>query len=102
MACALLELQRRFWQDWHQKRFDRTRVFLLEHHSLKTDFKQQMTELLNWLGVEMTEDLHRKILEQTKRQTEFKSGHSYTAEEFGLDPEDLESQAQWINKIRTV
>ena len=101
LSRALLELQRRFWEDWHQKRFDRGQVFLLEHRSLKIDFEQQITDLLNWLGVELTEDLRQSILEQVQTQKAFKSVHRYTAEEFGLDPMELEAQAEWINKIRT-
>ena len=101
LTHALLELQRRFWLDWHNRCFDRSRVFLLDHQALRSDFKTKMTELLTWLDIDLTEDLQRNILDQARAQTAFKSGHRYSVEEFGLDPGELEAQAEWINTIRT-
>ncbi|MBM75248.1 MAG: hypothetical protein CMK59_07590 [Proteobacteria bacterium] len=99
---SLLMLQRRFWTDWHEHRFDRDRVFLLEHRAVKLHFEEQIQELLSWLGVDVTEELKSSILLQAKSQTTFKSKHHYALEEFGLDPLELEAQAEWIKNIRTI
>ncbi len=100
VARALLELQRRFWEDWEAERFDRKRVFLLEQSQLKEEFKESMSALLSWLEVEPSEKLRKAIEAQEAEQRVFKSRHRYQLEEFGLTRAELEAQEEWIKELR--
>jgi omega-hydroxy-beta-dihydromenaquinone-9 sulfotransferase len=94
---ALVELMRRFHQDWSSGAFPQEQVFLLPHQELRSDFSGTMHRLLEWLGHPVGSALEARIQVQASQQTSRASGHRYSLSEYGLDEAAiLRDCAEWM------
>ena len=95
--AALVELMRRFHEDWSSGAFPREQVFLLPHHRLRTDFEETMHSLLAWLEHPLDGSMQERIRKQAERQAARSSAHRYSLSEYGLDEAAiLRDCADWM------
>ena len=83
---ALKELLIRFHDDWINDRIDKSRVKIITFNRLMNDFDNLMSEILEFLEIDKSEEIQKTIIDAAKKQKTFKSKHTYKLEKFGYDP----------------
>ncbi len=78
--------------------FYKDRIILITRKELLEDFENVMREILEFFGIEITDKLKNGIEEQSRKQKEFKSKHSYNLSDFGLTEERIERDFKFIHE----
>ena len=81
---ALVELLRRFHEDWTSGRISKEHVFIVPFPRLMSDFEGLMNEILDFVGHEADADLRQRISERAQKQKAYRSKHQYDLLKFGL------------------
>ena len=81
---ALIELLLRFEDDWSQNRIDKSRVMIIRFDKMMSDFDSLMEDILDFIDFEPTLEFLNDIKLTSAKQKQFKSGHKYNLEKFGL------------------
>lgn len=74
-------------------------VWVTMHH-LKADLSGEIGHLYRQLGLILTADFQTKLSQQGAKAQQYRSNHSYSAEQFGLSPEDIDRE--WGDLYRTL
>ena len=75
---------------------DRSRVKLVTFGRLMNDFDNLMFEILDFTDIEKTDALREEIIETSEKQKQFKSGHAYDLERFGLTEDQVREDCKVI------
>ena len=90
------ELLIRFHDDWVNDRIDKSRVKIVTFNRLMNDFDNLMSEILEFLEIDKSEEIKKIIIDTAKKQKTFKSKHTYNLEKFGLSQEKIKKDFQKI------
>ena len=93
---ALIELMHRFHCDYEADRFDKKQVMILPFGRLKNDFPAVMTELSDFLEVQPDEQCQQAILQQTQKQSRYRSGHRYALQDFDLQANRIKEECAFF------
>lgn len=93
---ALVELLRRFHEDWTSGRINRENVFIVSFPRLMSDFDGLMGEILEFVNHEVTPELSERIMSQAEKQKKYKSKHGYDLLQFGLTEGQIKEDCAFI------
>ena len=79
-----MELLIRFHEDWENGKINKEKVFIIRFDSMMSEFDILMDKLLGFLDVEKNDELIKEIKITSENQRQYKSGHKYDLEKFGL------------------
>jgi hypothetical protein len=79
----------RFQQDWVSGRISHDKVKVVTFDRLMQDFDGLMSEVVPFVGGEMTPELKALIDATAEKQRAYKSGHKYDLAKFGLTEEQI-------------
>lgn len=85
LYSGLVELQRRFHDDWKSGRLPADQVFIVRYDRMMADFGGLMDDMHEFLGVTPTESQKQAIAKQAETQRSYKSEHQYDLAKFNLD-----------------
>ena len=86
---GFLKLSLRFQQAWVNGEISRENVKIVTFDRVMQDFDGLMSEVIPFLGGEMTPELKQLIDETAEKQRAYKSGHKYDLAKFGLTEEQI-------------
>ena len=86
---GFLELSMRFHADYTAGKFSADRVKVVTFNRLMQDFDTLMFEVVDFVGMPRTPELEKSIRDTANKQKQFKSGHQYDLEKFGLTEERI-------------
>ncbi len=86
---GLLDLSLRFHENYVNGDFPKENVFIVRYDRMMADFDGLMAEIMPFLGEEPSEELMQTIKSTAEKQRNFKSGHKYDLEKFGLTEEKI-------------
>jgi hypothetical protein len=84
LYAAFLELSMRFQRHWVSGKIDQSKVKVVTFDRLMQDFDGLMSEVIPFVGGEMTPELKQIIETTAEKQRAYKSGHKYDLAKFGL------------------
>ena len=93
---ALVELAKRFHDDWVSGKIDRNRVMVVTYPRMMKDFDGLMAELCPFVGVEPDADLQELIDETAAKQRAYESKHKYDLEKYGLSAERIRKDCAFV------
>lgn len=93
---ALVELLKRFHDDWTNNNIDKEKVFIVRFDTMMSDFESLMDGILNFINVEKNQTLIKVIQETADSQRQYKSGHKYNLDKFGLTKEQIRNDCKDI------
>ncbi len=86
---AIIELMRRFHDDWVSGRIDHERVLIVRFDRLMQDFEPMMDEICAFCELEMSEEQRKAIAARGEKQRSYTSGHKYDISKYGLTEEQV-------------
>ena len=95
---ALKELLLRFHDDWVNNRIDKDRVMIVRFDRMMSDFDGLMDEILDFVDYDASNEFLNNIKITANQQREFKSGHKYNLEKFGLTEKQIKEDCDVIYK----
>ena len=95
---ALKELLLRFHDDWVNGRIDKSRVMIVKFDSMMSNFDGLMDEILEFVDYDASNDFLEDIKRTADKQKNFKSGHKYDLEKFGLTEKQIKKDCAKIYK----
>ena len=95
---ALKELLLRFHDDWINDRIDKNRVLIVRFDRMMTDFDGLMAEVMEFIGHDASNEFLDDIKLTSEKQKEFKSGHKYDLDKFGLSEHKIRKDCDAIYK----
>jgi hypothetical protein len=93
---ALVELLRRFHEDWESGKIDKSKVFIVKFPRLMNDFDGLMTEILSFVGHETSAELRNRISTQAEKQRSYQSKHKYDLLKFGLTEAQIRADCAFV------
>ncbi len=96
LYLALVDLMRRFTEDWEAGHIDRDKVFIVRYDRMMADFDGMMAELLQFIGHAPDSELVATIEAQAEKQRAYKSGHAYDLGRFGLDEARIREDCRFL------
>ncbi|MDQ1264984.1 MAG: hypothetical protein QG635_134 [Bacteroidota bacterium] len=89
LYSAFLELSLRFCEDYSNGRISPNNIKIVNYDRMMTDFENLMNEILEFIEVKPTPELIQSIHKTYEKQRNYKSGHKYDLERFGLTEERI-------------
>ena len=96
LYLALVELLKRFEQDWTNNKIDKEKVMVIRFNAMMNDFESLMDEILDFIDIEKTDDLIKTIQKTAEAQRSYESGHKYDLERFGLTESQIKNDCKEI------
>ena len=96
LYSALVELLNRFHDDWIQGKINREKVLVIHYDKMMSDFESLMEEVLTFIDAEPTAEMIQNIRETAESQRQYRSGHRYDLEKFGLSAERIKKDCTRI------
>ena len=96
LYLALVELLKRFQQDWTNDKIDKEKVMVIRFDVMMNDFESLMDEILDFIDIEKNDELIRIIQETGEKQRGYQSGHQYDLEKFGLTESQIKNDCREI------
>ena len=93
---ALVELLRRFHEDWTNESINRSMVLIVRYDQMMSNFEQLMDSILDFIDQQPSEDLSEEIKKTAEAQRNYKSKHGYDLKKFGLTEEKIKRDCQFI------
>lgn len=93
---ALLELLKRFHEDWQSGAINQSKVFIVKYDRMMTDFEELMSDILKFMGATQTDEIMTEISKTAESQRQYKSAHQYHLEKFGLTEDQIRSDCAFI------
>jgi len=93
---ALVELLIRFHEDWENGKINKEKVFIVRFDSMMNEFDILMDSVLEFLDVEKDDELIKEIKATSDKQKQYKSGHKYDLEKFGLTENEIKTDCRKI------
>ena len=95
---ALKELLLRFHDDWTNGKIDKNRVMIVKFDKMMSDFDGLMDEVLDFVDYDASDKFLEDIKLTSDKQKNFKSGHKYDLEKFGLTEQQIRKDCDLIYK----
>ena len=95
---ALIELLLRFHEDWESEKINKENVFIVRFDSMMNDFENLMDDIIEFIDIEKNDILIKEINQIAKQQRQYKSGHKYDLEKFGLTKKQIQNDCKNIYK----
>ncbi|MBN1781398.1 sulfotransferase [bacterium] len=89
LYSAFLDLSMRFTNDYAAGKFPKESLMVVPYHRMMSDFDGLMKEILAFVDVKPSGALTAQIKETADKQRQYKSGHKYDLEKFGLTEEQI-------------
>ncbi len=96
LYLALVELLKRFQQDWVNNKIDKDKVMIVQFDTMMNDFETLMNGILDFIGTDKNDELGKAIKETAESQRQYQSGHKYDLEKFGLTEDQIKSDCKEI------
>ncbi len=96
---ALVELLRRFHDDYQAGAIDRQRVLIVPYERLMADFAGVMDEILAFVEIPLTPALRAEITRTADAQRAYQSEHHYDLARFGLDAEQIRRDCTFVHQV---
>ena len=93
---ALVELLIRFHEDWENGKINKEKVFIVRFDSMMSEFDILMDSVLDFLDVDEDDELIQQIKITSEKQKQYKSGHKYDLEKFGLTENEIRTDCKKI------
>ena len=93
---ALIELLKRFHDDWTTGNIDQSKVLIVNYADMMTDFETVMDSILNFIDEDSSADLVDLIKITAESQRNYVSKHSYDLTKFGLSEEKIRKDCHFI------
>ncbi|MCA9488495.1 MAG: sulfotransferase [Myxococcales bacterium] len=87
--AAIVELMRRFHDDWVSGAIPHDRVLIVRFDRLMAEFEPMMDEICAFCELEMTDAQREAIAKRGEKQRAYKSGHKYDLAKYGLTEEQV-------------
>ena len=98
LYSALVELLKRFHDDWINGNIDTSKVFIVRYDKMMNDFEGLMKEIMNFVSFTPTSHLLKEIKATAQKQRNYTSEHKYDLEKFGLSEKKIKKDCQFIYK----
>lgn len=95
LYSGLVELQRRFHEDYTSGKIDRERVFVVRYDRMMADFEGLMADMHTFLGHAPTEAQRKAIADQGVKQRAYKSEHAYDLAKYELDADKIRQDCKF-------
>ena len=96
LYLALVELLKRFHQDWVNNKINKEKVMIIRFDSMMNDFESLMDEIIDFLNIQRDDQLLKDIQDTAKKQREYQSSHEYDLEKFGLSKAQIKDDCKDI------
>ena len=96
LYVALVQLFRRFHDDWSAGRIDRRRVMVVSYDRMMQDFDGLMAEMIPFFDITPTPAQLQAIRDTADKQRAYQSGHKYNLEKYGLDAERIRRDCAFV------
>lgn len=96
LYTALVELFRRFHDDYESGKIDRSRVMVVSYDRMMQDFDGLMDEMIGFFDMHPTEAQRAAIKTTADEQRAYKSGHKYNLEKYGLSEERIRKDCAFV------
>ena len=93
---ALVELLKRFHEDWISGKIDKSGVFIVRYDRMMSNFDELMEDILVFINKNPSDKLMKKIKETAKSQRSYKSKHTYDLKRFGLSEDKIKKDCHVI------
>ena len=93
---ALVELLRRFHEDWTSGKISKSHVFIVPFPRLMNDFEGLMGELLDFTDHKPDAALLERIAKQAEKQRAYQSKHRYDLLKFGLTEAQIRQDCAFV------
>jgi hypothetical protein len=98
LYLALIDLLRRFHDDWTSGRIDRSRVYVVRYDRMMADFSTVMAEIVTFVGHVPTPAQASAIAAVAAKQRAYKSEHRYDLAKFGLDADRIRADTAFFTE----
>ena len=95
---ALIELLNRFHHDWVHNNIDKDKVLIVRFDTMMNDFESLMNDVLDFVGIEKSEEMIKSIKKTAEGQRKYQSGHKYDLDKFGLTEKKIRTDCKHIYK----
>ena len=96
LYLALVELLKRFHQDWVTNKIDKEKVMIIRFDFMMNNFESLMDDIIEFLNIERNDHLLKNIQYTAERQREYQSDHKYDLEKFGLSENQIKNDCKEI------
>ena len=96
LYLALVELLKRFHQDWVNNRIDKEKVMIIRFDFMMNNFESLMDDVIDFLNIQRNDQLLKDIQHTAEKQREYQSGHKYDIEKFGLSKNQIKNDCKEI------
>ena len=96
LYLALVELLKRFHQDWVTNKIDKEKVMIIRFDFMMNNFESLMDDIIEFLNIERNDQLLKDIQHTAEKQREYQSGHKYDLEKFGLSENQIKNDCKEI------
>ena len=93
---ALIELLRRFHDDWTNGKIDKNKVMIVHFDRMMSDFDGLMSDIVKFIDIKPSEKLIEDIRVTADKQRAFKSKHKYDLSKFGLTEQQIKDDCKII------
>ena len=98
LYLALIELLKRFHQDWENNKIEKKKVMIIRFDSMMNDFESLMDDVFDFLNIEKDNKTISIIKDTAKKQRQYKSSHKYDLQKFGLTENQIKNDCSEIYK----
>ena len=96
LYLALVELLKRFHQDWVNNKIDKEKVMIIRFDFMMNNFESLMDDIIEFLNIERNDQLLKNIQYTAGKQREYQSDHKYDLEKFGLSENQIKNDCKEI------
>ena len=96
LYLALVELLKRFHQDWVTNKIDKEKVMIIRFDFMMNNFESLMDDIIDFLNIQRNDQLLKDIQRTAEKQREYESGHKYDLEKFGLSENQIKNDCKEI------
>jgi len=96
LYSALVELIKRFHQDWSSGKIDKNKVMIVHFDRMMNDFDGLMNDIIDFLQITPSEELINDIKITSEKQKIFKSKHKYDLSKFGLTEQQIQDDCEFV------
>ena len=83
---------------WESEKINKENVFIVRFDSMMNDFENLMDDIIEFIDIEKNDILIKEINQIAKQQRQYKSGHKYDLEKFGLTKKQIQNDCKNIYK----
>ena len=98
LYAALVELLKRFHDDWVNERIEKSRIFIVRYDQMMNNFEDIMSGIFKFTGFEPSADLIDDVKKTAEKQRQYESTHAYDLEKFGLNEARIRADCSFVYK----